>query len=82
LTYETPSQQVYKVAVRPELPVVVDVLTRIGVADDAIEQMANGVVTDLWAGFRSTVVLPEYWVQIRSQHEKKQPPARRRRTRG
>ena len=82
MSYETPPQQVYKVAVRPELPVVVDVLTRIGVADDVIEGMANGILKDLWAGYRATVVLPDYWVMIRSQHEKQQPPARRRRTRG
>ena len=76
------TQQVYKVAVRPELSVVVGVLTRIGVDGDSIEGAASGILKDLQAGHRATVVLPEYWVQIRSQLEKQQPPARQRRTRG
>ncbi|MDB4698526.1 hypothetical protein OAF45_00100 [Candidatus Latescibacteria bacterium] len=53
------------------LHVEVDVPKRIGVAGDAIERMASGIITDLQAGYRATVVLPDYWVQIRSQLERK-----------
>ena len=42
------------------LHVEVDVPKRIGVADDAIERMASGIITDLQVGYRATVVLPDY----------------------